>query len=283
MQIATDHSSELNKLRALLDNCFGTPQDTMHHQQMRSLHGPFIDLWGQAVNDINFDREVTNALIQMVDDLQSVCLVSSIIIKVMKDNDSAFLDFEMRALIELYFFEVQSIFDYIACATFAAYGKKYRSSRRNRSKNWKPGFAERSQILLTGAESKPMEFLLKGAPIFTPLNTWRNAIAHRGELIKVTRLAPDIGFYVMNVERRVVSHWEKIPSAFRVKPDEPSVWFGAFSGYYAGLLIDYLNDWASILIRKLNLKKGVHGFSGPQIALLERTIQAAVALLEQTE
>jgi hypothetical protein len=250
---------------------FGTSQSADRQETMRSVSGPFFDLLGMFTLP---GSELGEIVWSIFDDFQGILAVLSISDVLTALPDRPFAKYEIKPLIQLYFFEMQSIFDYIAVATCEVFSVDL---------NGNIFFSHRKKIINRLEESsveidRHMATLLKTCDLFEQLNEWRNCIAHRGQYVSLKLAGGALWFHLNDIQDVKAKYWQDIPTPF-FEDGSDYVTLQPFVGFYTGRLLHYLHKWSVLIQKKQQLQASEGGINLPNTIMLEHAMKQACRLL----
>jgi hypothetical protein len=250
---------------------FQLTQTEIDNERLIGLTVPFFKLFNYYKQ--NPCRSFDDYIYSIADDFQGILSVLSIVKLLTKSPERKFSKIEVRSILQLFFFEVNSIFDFLLTAACIAFDVPVKETYH---------FSKREQRLISKLGTSDLELrmiaLLNNCEIFEPINTWRNYIAHKGRFIDVVEIQGATAFKVIIPGAGEIERWNEIPREVFIQ--NRFVDINVFIGLYAGRLLHYLNRWSELILERQNIDVTYGGYSSaPHLNLLEQAIRRAHQLL----
>ncbi len=285
------------KLSFVLSKYFSTNQTSLY--EIKGLVGPFVDLVAQPTNKL-YIKSSRKAITQAAEDFYGILTAMTICESIPKAENQAadavlqtppfdpiLVTMEVRALIQSFFFEIRSLFDYMLEATLivfrgeikkltGSFGKKLKQQIR------RPNFAafrhdvKEHKTEAIGCFGKELVRLWLGCKWFVKFNEWRNGLMHGGFFLAVRRDNRDL-FRIETLHGVYPLHQRFLPA--KMFGIENTVSFAAFSGLYAGLMLHLVNAWSEQLRIRSKLPSGRRGYGGVGGTVCEKNVKLAVNIL----
>lgn len=275
------------KLFFALSKYFATNQTSLH--ELKGVTGPFIDLVAQQTNR-NYTKACKKAINHAADDFQSILCAMTIcdgLTKKPASDDVRLLALEARAVIQTFFFDVRSIFDYLLAATLVVFRREVQLqtgpfAKKLKRQPTRTNFAAfRKEIAEHKTEAiscfgPDLVKLWLGCTWFVKFNDWRNGLTHEGFFLAVNDDNRDL-FRIETLHGVYPLHRRFLPAKFFGQ--ENAVSFACFSGLYSGLMLHLLNEWSELIRVKSKLPIGKRAYGGRGGTVCERNIKQSLKLL----
>jgi hypothetical protein len=275
------------KLSFVLSHYFATNQTSLH--ELKGLTGPFIDLVAQETNR-HYTKACKKAINHAADDFQGIMCAMTICDGLTRNeasDDLRLLALEARAVIQTFFFDVRSLFDYLLAATLVVFRREVKLQTGPFAKKLKrqitrTNFAAfRKEIAEHKAEAiscfgRDLVKLWLGCTWFVKFNDWRNGLTHEGFFLAVNDNDRDL-FRIETLHGVYPLQRRFVPAKFFGTEDAVS--FSSFSGLYSGLMLQLLNEWSELIRVKGKLPVGKRAYGGRGGTVCERNIKQALKLL----
>jgi hypothetical protein len=276
------------QLSVVLKTYFATNQTNMH--EIKGLIGPFADLVAENTNR-QYIKASKRAINHVAKDFQGMLYSIAICDRLTQENNSTdpFMStMTARALMQTFFLDVRSMFDYMLIATLIIFRSEIKKQSGTFAKKLnrqleRTNFASFLYDLRSfktdaiGCFGRKLVNLWLGCKWFSRFNSWRNGLAHEGYFLAVNNDNPDL-FRLETMHGVFPLQRRLLPSKMFV-PDN-SVSFASFSGLYAGLMLYLLNKWSEEIHIKAKLPVSSRAYGGRGGTACEKNIKHALKALE---
>jgi hypothetical protein len=276
------------KLNAVL-NAMATEQGSL--DEFKRPMGAFIDLVAESTQ-AEYTETSKLAIAHAADDFRGLLYAMQLFEQVLNrpaPDDLLLRTMEARALIQVFFLDLRSIFDYLMMATLIMFSSNI---NQNGSKAWKsmlqqmvnkahtPNFATARAIVLREPSDAISCFDPELVQIwiecgwFDEFNNWRNGITHEGVFVAVRNDEPEL-FLLETIKGNHLLEESSLPK--QLFDEEGALSFRFFSGLLAGLMLNAVNSWAERLRLKANLPVGNRAYTGRGGTVLAENIKIVLS------